>query len=121
MNLFFKRCVLLLTVFFFASTKMAEGSSPGLSSFEKLMEPFFKYSGENVTDVEGSTCSNPGHCGRAYQACCFGFAAKGYPCDCHLEPGSGTAGQNCGDCGTAYAACCIAYKADGYPCECDVA
>ena len=62
-----------------------------------------------------------GVCGTSYQACCFGFGAKGYPCDCHLtEGGSGESGNNCGDCGTAYSACCIGYAADGYPCQCDV-
>ena len=62
-----------------------------------------------------------GVCGTSYQACCLGFGAKGYPCDCHLtEGGSGESGSNCGDCGTAYSACCIGYAADGYPCQCDV-
>lgn len=65
--------------------------------------------------------NNCGTCGTAYQTCCIGFGANGYPCDCHLEDGTGKAGSNCGDCGTAYAACCIGYAADGYPCECDVA
>merc|ERR1719231_282268 len=65
--------------------------------------------------------SSCGTCGRSYQACCFAFAAKGYPCQCHLQPGgNGTAGQNCGDCGTTYAACCVGYAAKGYPCGCDV-
>lgn len=53
--------------------------------------------------------------------CCIGFGAQGYPCDCHLEEGSGKAGENCGDCGVGFAACCIGYATDGYPCECDVA
>ena len=69
------------------------------------------------------TFSGPdcGVCGTSYQACCLGFGAKGYPCDCHLtEGGSGESGSNCGDCGTAYSACCIGYAADGYPCQCDV-
>ena len=62
-----------------------------------------------------------GVCGTSYQACCLGFGAKGYPCDCHLtEEGSGKSGSNCGDCGTAYAACCIGFDKDGYPCQCDV-
>ena len=66
-----------------------------------------------------TTCANPGHCGRAYQACCAGFAAKGYPCTCHLVDGTGKTG-NCGTCGTAYAACCLAYGAKGSPCTCDI-
>jgi C1A family cysteine protease len=64
--------------------------------------------------------SKCGDCGRAYQACCLGFGAKGYPCDCHLEDGNGKSGNNCGDCGVAYSACCIGFEKDGYPCQCDV-
>merc|ERR1712199_135165 len=67
-----------------------------------------------------ATCSHIGDCGCAYQACCIGFGAKGYPCGCTLQDGNGTAGSTCGDCGTAYAACCIGFKARGYPCECQV-
>ena len=66
-----------------------------------------------------NTCSKPGNCGRAYQACCAGFAAKGYPCTCHLVDGTGKSG-NCGTCGTAYSACCVAYGAKGFPCTCDI-
>jgi glutaredoxin len=67
-------------------------------------------------------CAVPGHCGRAYQACCFAYGKKGYPCGCHLQDGSpgGAAGSSCGTCGVAYATCCTAYKAKGYPCTCDV-
>ena len=32
-----------------------------------------------------ATCSAVGDCGRAYQACCVAFGAKGYPCGCHLQ------------------------------------
>merc|ERR1719453_2933831 len=68
-----------------------------------------------------SGCSNKGHCGLAYQACCLGFQADGYPCGCHLnDGGEGLAIGDCGDCGAAYTLCCAAYKADGYPCTCDV-
>lgn len=69
---------------------------------------------------EELTSPDCGVCGTSYQTCCLAFGAKGYPCDCHLQDGSGESGSNCGDCGTAYAACCIGYAADGYPCECDV-
>jgi glutaredoxin len=67
-------------------------------------------------------CAVPGHCGRAYQACCFAYGKKGYPCGCHLQDGSpgGAAGSSCGVCGAGYAACCTAYKAKGFPCTCDV-
>merc|ERR1711924_550137 len=65
-----------------------------------------------------ATCSHIGDCGRAYQACCIAFGAKGYPCGCSLQDGNGTAGETCGDCGTAYSACCIGFAAKGYPCEC---
>ena len=68
-------------------------------------------------ELKDSKC---GTCGTAYQGCCIGFALDGYPCDCHLQEGTGKAGSNCGDCGTAYSACCIGYEADGYPCQCDV-
>merc|ERR1712178_347364 len=68
-----------------------------------------------------ATCSKIGDCGRAYQACCIAFEAKGYPCGCSLQDGNGTAGETCGDCGTAYSACCIGFSARGYPCECSVA
>jgi lipocalin len=76
------------------------------------------YEPEKRVELKGQDC---GVCGKAYQTCCIGFGAQGYPCDCHLqEGGSGKAGENCGDCGTGYAGCCIGYAADGYPCECDV-
>ena len=58
-------------------------------------------------------CSAVGKCGRAYQACCAGFAAKGFPCQCHLANGDGEAGK-CGDCGTGFAACCIGFAAKGH-------
>ena len=73
--------------------------------------------------VEESPFSAPqcGDCGKAYQACCLGYGAIGYPCDCHLtESGSGKAAENCGDCGVAYSACCVGFDKDGYPCQCDV-
>ena len=35
-------------------------------------------------ETAGSTCAKPGDCGRAYQTCCIGFKAKGFPCGCHL-------------------------------------
>jgi sialate O-acetylesterase len=74
----------------------------------------------NVSNSAGS-CSNPGDCGRAYQACCAGFATKGFPCGCHLQDGgSGSEGGNCGDCGSAYQLCCAGFKAKGFPCTCDV-
>merc|ERR1711907_258944 len=74
---------------------------------------------KNLFDKEVPyTCSKPGHCGRAYQACCAGFAAKGFPCQCHLVDGTGQSG-NCGTCGSGYSACCAAYKAKGFPCTCD--
>ena len=67
-----------------------------------------------------NTCSKPGKCGRAYQACCAGFAAKGFPCTCHLVDGTGKSGGNCGTCGTGYSACCAGFKAKGFPCTCDI-
>ena len=77
-----------------------------------------------VSDTQSNYLSKPsadcGVCGKAYQACCFGFGSKGYPCDCHLEDGDGKSAENCGDCGVAYSACCIGYASDGYPCECNV-
>ena len=101
-------------------------------------------------DASSSSCSAVGDCGKSYQACCIAFGLKGYdswsrshsvhatpqpglaltclsrgahsyPCGCHLQDGSGTAGSNCGDCGTEFATCCIGFKAKGYPCTCDVA
>ena len=65
-------------------------------------------------------CAAPGDCGLAYEACCAGFAAKGFPCDCQLKEGQGEAGSSCGDCGAAYSACCAGFKAQGFPCTCDV-
>eukprot|EP00939_MAST-03C_sp_MAST-3C-sp1_P001923 g1923.t1 len=75
---------------------------------------------EFMSSSTNSTCPKPGHCGLAYQSCCAGYIASGFPCDCHLQPGTGNMGPNCGDCGKIYAGCCIGYKAKGYPCECDV-
>lgn len=73
----------------------------------------------NIT-VNGGNCPVPGDCGRAYGACCLGFGAKGYPCGCVLQPGSGNAGSSCGDCGASFAVCCTGFAAKGYPCGCDV-
>ena len=83
------------------------------------MQASFPVSGNKKTDnLEFGEC---GDCGTSYQACCLGFAAKGYPCDCHLsEDGSGLVGSNCGDCGIEYGACCIGFSQKGYPCNCDV-
>ena len=68
---------------------------------------------------QGTSC---GTCGLSYQACCAGFATKGYPCDCHLcDDGHGKVGPGCGDCGTAYQLCCIGFEKEGDPCQCDVA
>merc|ERR1712084_26056 len=76
--------------------------------------------GLNAT-VSADECAEPkGDCGVAYQVCCAGFAAKGFPCGCHLKDGTGAAGDNCGDCGVAYKVCCEGFKLKGYPCECDV-
>merc|ERR1711871_477805 len=68
--------------------------------------------------LKGNKC---GDCGLSYQACCLGFGAKGYPCDCHLqEGGTGSVGANCGDCGVEYGACCIGFEKEGDPCNCDI-
>jgi len=67
-----------------------------------------------------STCAKKGKCGLAYQACCAGFVAKGFPCGCHLKDGTGAAGADCGTCGTAYSVCCAGFKAKGFPCTCDI-
>merc|ERR1711862_541467 len=71
--------------------------------------------------AERSACTNRGHCGLAYQACCLGFQADGYPCGCSLaDGGSGVAHGDCGDCGAGYTLCCAAYAAEGDACTCDV-
>jgi len=82
---------------------------------------------EEVKEVEitlpwlTASCSNKGHCGLAYQSCCLGFQATGFPCGCKLnDGGSGLAKGDCGDCGAAYTLCCAGYAADGYACTCDV-
>ena len=93
----------------------------------------------STAGVSGATCSAIGDCGRAYQGCCTGkcpvlgpnqvplvtsllscllppgYAAKGYPCGCHLTDGAGAVGNNCGDCGTAFHVCCAGFAAKGYP------
>jgi len=67
------------------------------------------------------TCEVPGDCGHAYQACCIGFEAKGFPCACHLSNGTGTAGSSdCGTCGKAFVLCCDAFNLKGSPCGCDI-
>jgi len=67
------------------------------------------------------SCSNKGHCGLAYQGCCLGFQADGFPCGCKLgDGGSGVSKGDCGDCGAAYTLCCAAYGAKGFACTCDV-
>merc|ERR1712083_962663 len=66
------------------------------------------------------TCAKPGDCGLAYQACCAGMVAKGFPCGCHLQNGNGTADGDCGTCGTAYSVCCAGFRAKGFPCTCDI-
>jgi len=71
--------------------------------------------------VPSDKCSNKGDCGNAYQACCLGFQADGFPCGCHLaDGGSGLSKGDCGDCGAAYTLCCAGFAADGYACTCDV-
>jgi hypothetical protein len=70
--------------------------------------------------IEDGTCAKPGDCGRAYQACCAGFAAKGIPCGCHLKDGDGKTADDCGTCGTAYSVCCAGFAAKGFPCTCDI-
>merc|ERR1711907_505478 len=68
-----------------------------------------------------NSCSNKGHCGNAYQACCIGFQVDGYPCGRHLaDGGAGNSVGDCGDCGAAYQLCCAGYAATGNPCTCDV-
>jgi len=68
-----------------------------------------------------NSCSNKGHCGNAYQACCIGFQVDGYPCGCHLsDGGNGASVGDCGDCGAAYQLCCAGYAATGNACTCDV-
>jgi len=73
----------------------------------------------NMTE-QASTCAKPGDCGLAYEACCAGFGAKGYPCACSLADGTGNAAADCGTCGTAYSACCAGFAAKGFPCTCDI-
>jgi len=71
--------------------------------------------------VPSDKCSNKGECGNAYQGCCLGFQAKGFPCGCHLgDGGSGLASGDCGDCGAAYTLCCAGFAAKGFACTCDV-
>lgn len=66
-------------------------------------------------------CSNKGDCGIAYQGCCLGFQADGFPCGCKLgDGGSGVSKGDCGDCGAAYTLCCAGFAAKGFPCTCDV-
>ena len=68
-----------------------------------------------------NSCSNKGHCGNAYQACCIGFQVDGFPCGCHLaDGGNGASVGDCGDCGAAYQLCCAGYAATGNACTCDV-
>jgi len=68
----------------------------------------------------GYQITSCGACGLSYQACCAGFATKGYPCDCHLCDGQGKVGKGCGDCGAAYQLCCLGFEKKGDPCQCDV-
>jgi hypothetical protein len=71
--------------------------------------------------VPADKCSNKGDCGLAYQSCCLGFQAEGYPCGCHLaDGGSGLTRGDCGDCGAAYTLCCAGFAAKGFSCTCDV-
>ena len=82
------------------------------------MQPSYPVVSENLNSLEGNKC---GDCGLSYQACCLGYGAKGYPCDCKLEEeGTGKIGNNCGTCGLEYQACCLGFKKKGYPCNCDI-
>jgi len=65
--------------------------------------------------------SNVGHCGRAYQSCCFGFGLRNHSCGCKLTDGEGKSVGDCGTCGESYEVCCNAYASKGHACECDVA
>jgi len=93
------------------------------ASVAPVQEQYSNASSENAAPAQGN-CAAPGKCGTAYQVCCAGFAAKGFPCGCHLQDGQsgagGAAGSACGDCGGAYVACCLGFKAKGFPCKCDV-
>merc|ERR1719261_2168253 len=73
-----------------------------------------------TSEIEDSTCAKPGDCGLAYQACCAGMQAKGFPCGCHLKDGTGKSGADCGTCGSAYSVCCAGFAAKGFPCTCDI-
>jgi hypothetical protein len=79
-----------------------------------------KLSSTSALNNSDSTCAKPGDCGRAYQACCVGMQAKGFPCGCHLKDGTGKSAADCGTCGSAYSVCCAGFKAKGYPCTCDI-
>ena len=87
----------------------------------KVAEP----KGEIPEIFRDSTCAKKGACGDAFQACCLGYQAKGFPCTAHLiDRGTGpdvTIPAGAGDCGTAYGACCLGFKAAKQPCTCDLA
>jgi len=68
------------------------------------------------------SCSAPGDCGTAYQACCLGAQIKGESCACHLQNGTGgqATSSDCSTCGKAFVACCSAFALTGHPCTCNV-
>ena len=101
------------------ASKGVEGGSSWSSVF--FSEEFLALLKGEQAEADGSTCSAVGDCGKSYQACCIAYGLKGYPCGCHLQDGSGTAGADCGTCGTEFAACCVGFAAKGYPCKCNVA
>merc|ERR1712232_1136919 len=95
-------------------------SAEAAEYFEDVMDVNATGTDHLEADAADHSCAKLGDCGRAYQACCDGFAKKGFPCGCQLQDGTGIAGSPCGDCGIAYVACCVGFKAKGFPCTCDV-
>jgi len=88
--------------------------------WDKIVAKCPKSIEKEVATEEPLTCAKPGDCGLAYQACCAGLQAKGFPCGCHLKDGDGKSGGDCGTCGTAYSICCAGFKQKGFPCTCDI-
>jgi hypothetical protein len=114
----------LINVDVTGTVKANDGASQEILclSFDPAQEPMqTAASNSSSPSAEAGTCSDKGKCGEAYQACCAGFGAKGFPCGCHLTGGgTGQQGAGCGDCGAAYTLCCAGFKAKGFPCTCDV-
>ena len=89
---------------------------------KKLPPAVFYCDKLNATSIEKEFPANVdcGDCGKAYQGCCVAFGIKGFPCNCHLQAGSGKA-EELRRLRHWVLRLLHRLRRKGYPCQCDVA